>query len=460
MLALEALTSVATLNNLASSTRAAGVPKFRRLAYQCRRCLDAAEQSVAASAVTATGPAPSMPIALHRRLWQQQQQQHLGTSTPICWRRGGIHRSVGDGCLGSIRWAHTTSSLRDDDDASGSRGPLQDKWPYRDRNITVTTCADLYKSWRGTRRGYSSAPTSGLPVPLSFVHTGLDRTERAGPTPDSSTKTRRRPLVVILTGAPGCYRDFANLIPFLDRHGVDVVSPTWPDLAFSRDTGCWWHSSEEKTNLALDFLKAVGVQEADMLVAHSSGTYPAVRMLCREDGLKVKSLVLLAPAGYSQINVMRPEWFTEFLGRLYKKPLTQRVVNAMAFAFLMVTRHPLRSHVDNTLLAMKAMLHADKAQFKKDAETLAARKLPTLVAISDNDKLIDLPVSLETVGILGGSPDSTWYYDYDKQLKKPGNGNGPVKTLRFENGAHHVFTRCAEVINEEILNLLKSTTEP
>lgn len=34
MLALEALTSVATLNNLASSTRAAGLPKFRRLAYR------------------------------------------------------------------------------------------------------------------------------------------------------------------------------------------------------------------------------------------------------------------------------------------------------------------------------------------------------------------------------------------------------------------------------------------
>lgn len=332
-----------------------------------------------------------------------------------------------------------------------------DKWPYRDRNITVTTCADLYKSWRGTRRGYSRAPASGLPVPVSFVHTGLDRTERAGPMPASAPS--RRPVVVILTGAPGSYKDFVHLIPFLDRHGVDVVAPAWPDLAFSRQSMCWWHSSAEKTNLALDFLKAVDITEPDMLVAHSSGAYPAMRLICREDGLKVKSLALLAPAGYSQINVMRPDWFPKFLSRMYQQPLTQRLVNALALAFLVVTRHPLRRDIDNVLLAMKAMLYADKAQFKKDAEAVAASKLPILVAISDNDKLIDLPVSLETVGILGGSPESTWYYDHEKQLKKRGNGNGPVKTLRFEKGTHYLFTRCADVINQEILELLKNTTK-
>ncbi|KAL3210582.1 hypothetical protein MRX96_037051 [Rhipicephalus microplus] len=135
------------------------------------------------------------------------------------------------------------------------------------------------------------------------------------------------------------------------------------------------------------------------------------------------------------------------------------MVNAMALAFLVATRHPLRRDVDNVLLAMKAMLYADKAQFKKDAEEVAARKLPVLVAISDNDKLIDLPVSLETVGILGGSPESTWYYDQEKRLKKRGNGNGPVKTLRFEKGTHYLFTRCADVINEEILDLLKRTSK-
>ncbi|XP_075545423.1 uncharacterized protein LOC142579271 [Dermacentor variabilis] len=453
MLALEAMSSVRQLNALVApvATRMAGVPRFRPFAYKCRRCMASQPRR------------PSVAVALSctsrsRWSWQlQRAQQPSAAAAATRWRGGGSCRPAVP-----CRWAHTTSSLRDDDDAAGAVGTaLQDKWPYRDRNITVTTCADLYKSWRGTRRGYSSAPTNGLPVPVSYVHTGLDRSERAGPTPAAQTEGRpsRRPVVVILTGAPGSYKDFAHLIPFLDRQGVDVVAPAWPDLAFSRQSGCWWHSSAEKTDLALDFLRAVGVTECDMLVAHSSGAYPAMRLICREDGLKVKSLTLLAPAGYSQINVMRPDWFTLLLSRLYQQPLTQRMVNAMALAFLVATRHPLRRDVDNVLLAMKAMLYADKAQFKKDAEEVAARKLPVLVAISDNDKLIDLPVSLETVDILGGSPESTWYYDQEKRLKKRGNGNGPVKTLRFEKGTHYLFTRCADVINQEILDLLKSTTK-
>lgn len=453
MLALEAMPSIRQLNALAAPVAAwmAGVPRFRPFAYKCRRCMASQPRrpSVAAtlSCRTSRGRWP----------WQLQPAQQPSAAAAVTRWRGGCRPTV------LCRWAHTTSSLRDDDDAAGAVGTttLQDKWPYRERSITVTTCADLYKSWRGTRRGYSSAPTNGLPVPVSFVHTGMDRSERAGPTPAAQTEVgpSRRPVVVILAGAPGSYRDFVHLIPFLDRQGVDVVSPAWPDLAFSRQSGCWWHSSAEKTDLALDFLRAVGVTECDMLVAHSSGAYPAMRLICREDGLKVKSLTLLAPAGYSQINVMRPDWFTSLLGRLYQQPLTQRMVNAVALAFLVATRHPLRRDIDNVLLAMKAMLYADKAQFKKDAEEVAARKLPVLVAISDNDKLIDLPVSLETVGILGGSPESTWYYDHDRQLKKRGNGNGPVKTLRFEKGTHYLFTRCADVINQEILDLLKSTTK-
>ncbi|KAL1438118.1 hypothetical protein MTO96_048209 [Rhipicephalus appendiculatus] len=447
MLALEAMSSVRPLHALATPVvaRVAGVPKFRQFTLGCRCMASQPRAQPVAATLSSSMHCSGWPWQLLRPA--QEASATPGQSTTTVLRR----------------WAHTTSSLRDDDDAAGGTGSvLQDnKWPYRDRNITVTTCADLYKSWRGTRRGYSSAPTNGLPVPVSFVHTGLDRSERAGPTPAAQTESRpsRRPVVVILTGAPGSYTDFVHLIPFLDRHGVDVVAPAWPDLAFSRQSGCWWHSSEEKTNLALDFLRAVGVTEADMLVAHSSGAYPAMRLICREDGLKVKSLTLLAPAGYSQINVMRPGWFTSLLSRLYQQPLTQRMVNALALAFLVATRHPLRRDVDNVLLAMKAMLYADKAQFKKDAEEVAARKLPVLVAISDNDKLIDLPVSLETVGILGGSPESTWHYDQEKRLKKRGNGNGPVKTLRFEKGTHYLFTRCADVINDEILDLLKRTSK-
>lgn len=357
-------------------------------------------------------------------------------------------------CPVGRRWAHTTTALHDHDDHDATTAA---HWPYAERCVTVTTCADLYRKWRGTRHGYSTAPPDGLPVPVTYVHTGMDRVEKAhnNSAPGGGD---RRPLVVILTGAPGNYRDFSYLIPYLDRNGCDVVSPVWPDLAFSRKSGCWWHSSQEKTNLALDFLRTIGIKEADMLVAHSSGSYPALRMINDELGLKVKCLTLLAPAGHKPITKMNPHWFPQFLSWLYMRPGPyQRIVELMGLTFLTVTRHPLHRNMDNVLLAMKAMLHADMPQLKKDAEATAARKLPTLIAISDNDKLIDLATSLELVPMLGGSSDNTWHYDQDKQLKRKGNGNGPVKTLRFDKGTHYLFTRCADIINPEILRLLKST---
>lgn len=60
---------------------------------------------------------------------------------------------------------------------------------------------------------------------------------------------------------------------------------------------------------------------------------------------------------------MNPHWFPQLLSWLYMRPGPyQRIVELMGLAFLTVTRHPLRRNMDNVLLAMKAMLYADKLQ--------------------------------------------------------------------------------------------------
>lgn len=328
--------------------------------------------------------------------------------------------------------------------------PHTQEWPYVERTIDVHTCADLYSKWRQEgRHGYIAAPAQGgLRVPVSYVHTGMDRAEKRG-----NVGSDRRPLVIILTGAPGSYKDFAHLVPFLDRNGVDVVSPVWPDLGFSRDSSCWWHSSQEKTNLALDFLAAINVTEADMLVAHSSGSFPALRMVTKSAGLRVKALALLAPAGHRRITKMQPHWFTELLGSLYKRRWAQKLSEQLGYAYLTISRHPLKKNMENAILAMYAMLYADYAQLQRDAETLMRRRLPMLIAVSDNDKLIDLPISLDFVRLLGGRPEKSWYYDEDRKLIRDGEDNH-VRMLQFSHGSHYVFSRCADVLNPEILRLL------
>ncbi|XP_064480758.1 uncharacterized protein LOC135394144 [Ornithodoros turicata] len=346
----------------------------------------------------------------------------------------------------SSRWVNTSGVTQDPSHQHTV------PWPYLERTINVNTCAELYSKWRREGRpGYKNAPEQGgLCVPVSYVHTGLDRTEKEG-----NVNSHRRPVVVIVTGAPGSYRDFAHLIPFLDCNGVDVISPVWPDLAFSRESGCWWHSSQEKTNLALDFLAAINVREVDMLVAHSSGSFPALRMITVPGGLKVKALTLLAPAGHRRITKMKPYWFTDNLGHLYKHRWAQRLCEKLGYAYLTITRHPLKKNMDNAILAMDAMLYADYDQLARDAETVKKNKLPTLVAVSDNDKLIDLAISLDFIPLLGGNVDKTWYYDKERNLVRAGQDTH-VRALQFSKGSHYVFSRCADVVSYEVLRLLSS----
>lgn len=147
-----------------------------------------------------------------------------------------------------IRGLHVTSAARRLGHPHPHRVPLS----YKERHVVVTTCGELYKKWRAEGRlGYKRAPDTGAVVPLTFVHTGMDRAEHK--------ERGERPLVLLFTGSPGDYHDFSYTIPFLDRHGADVVCFNWPDFSFTMKTGYWWHSSEEKAHLALGFLKELDI---------------------------------------------------------------------------------------------------------------------------------------------------------------------------------------------------------
>ena len=57
-------------------------------------------------------------------------------------------------------------------------------------------------------------PDCDLQVP--FIHSGLDRDRKSGPT------------IVAIHGSPGTHRDFDNLIPAMDHMGANVIVPTFP----------------------------------------------------------------------------------------------------------------------------------------------------------------------------------------------------------------------------------------
>ncbi|KAK8783618.1 hypothetical protein V5799_010016, partial [Amblyomma americanum] len=95
------------------------------------------------------------------------------------------------------------------------------EWPYNEHTVKVHTCAKLYQDWRKWKPGYQNAPAKGIEVDLGYLHTGLDK---------PAAQREGRPTVLLLHGAPGSYRDFTQLVPFLDSQGATVISPRWPGL--------------------------------------------------------------------------------------------------------------------------------------------------------------------------------------------------------------------------------------
>lgn len=55
-----------------------------------------------------------------------------------------------------------------------------------------------------------------LVLQVPYVHSGLDRDRRGGPT------------IVAIHGSPGTHRDFDALIPAVDHMGANVIVPTFP----------------------------------------------------------------------------------------------------------------------------------------------------------------------------------------------------------------------------------------
>ncbi|XP_070391541.1 uncharacterized protein [Dermacentor albipictus] len=334
--------------------------------------------------------------------------------------------------------------------ARSIRQLLRDAPPlrYKERRIEIATCGDLYKKWRAEgRRGYQGAPDTGARVPVVYIHTGLDRIERGDRT--------ERPLSVLLTGAPGRYQDYSYNIPFLDQNGVDVLCFNWPDFAFSLETGYWWHSCDEKTSLVVDFLKKLDIKKIDMLVSHSTGSTPAVQLVAEETEIDVKSLALLMPIatrhfrGSSNPLVFNPAVIWAMKSRLGASIVTPffKVVGSL-------TKHPTRGRVHDVFFAYYSCTGYEEHRVEQQLATIRHRAMPTLVIISDNDKLLSKEDNRTLLQRLGSDPERTWLYDSGGHLLRRG-GSDIVKAIELKDGSHYGFVRYPDICNENLAEVLE-----
>lgn len=321
------------------------------------------------------------------------------------------------------------------------------EWPYTEHTVKVHTCAKLYQDWRKWKPGYQNAPAEGIEVNLGYMHTGLDK---------PAAHREGRPTVLLLHGAPGSYRDFTQLVPFLDSQGATVISPRWPDLRLSYQMGTFWHSAEEKTHLLTDFLKAINVSKVDMLVAHSSAIYPTLNVMTRPGMPQVNAVALLAPAGHQLVRAIRPLPLMRAFAVHYTNPRYQGFMRHLGIAIMKYTRNPIKPNIEDAIMSLQTMIFSDYEEAGDKIKQVADSGVPLLIAFSENDRAINPEVIFNMVDLIGTHNQDFWLYDADGKLVRKGSTANSKKVMLFKKGGHYLFRRHPEVINSAVLELLQT----
>lgn len=323
---------------------------------------------------------------------------------------------------------------------------------YKERHITVHACADLFREWKRTRPGYKYVNEDGVSVPLTYIHTGLDRQAGA-----------KAPVVFALHGAPGSYREFDSLVPVLDAQGASVVVPTLPDLTFSMETQSFWHSVEERTDLIRRFLKAINIREIDMMVAHSSSMYPMLHLAMHDPEIKIRSLVFIAPSGCRRIRQLSPYWVMKGFDDWFRVPWLQKSMCGLAVYIVRLLGKPNNNEMKGTIVSMITIRNSRYDEAGPMVCEMKRRGVPMLMLYGEGDKLIEREVSEEMAAMMGVRPALMHVYrgkdESEVVQEQSGKLDGKCEVVCFKQGTHYAFKKYPNVFNDVILKFWKRNHE-
>ncbi|GFT54446.1 uncharacterized protein NPIL_533951 [Nephila pilipes] len=314
---------------------------------------------------------------------------------------------------------------------------------FREYEVNIKTCGDLYRRWRKERK-FKSLPNGDL----NFKVTYIDNYKNCDIKSKSSI-----PVIVGIHGAPGSYNDFYGLASYL-QDKARIIVPNLPDFSFYKP-GVFRFSTEEKAQFLKDFLAEISVSRIDALVLHSSGIYPALR-LCFDDSLTIKSLIMLNVATHNfDMKCTRHIKQMRKIVVACENPLLLKILQPLAPYLLKIAKIPIRiENVMDTLLSATTMVYADIPQAKESFIHLSLKGTPILYAFSNDDKVIGKKASYDLTNLLGASNDDIYIYDKDGILIHKGRECSALKVMSFEEGSHYVFKKHADIIHKAVEDFL------
>ncbi|KAI1305925.1 hypothetical protein HDE_01134 [Halotydeus destructor] len=317
------------------------------------------------------------------------------------------------------------------------------------KSVRISACAELYRKWSATRKAYRKAPANGIEFDVEYV--------------DTIVPDKKQPVVLVLHGAPGSHAEYRSLTQHLSKLGFRVIVPNLPTYeATVKSRGIFRQSTEERTDFVGQFLAAIKVSEIDMIVAHSTGSYPAIKIWQDKSNFSVKSLTLINCSGHERMEVMKPAWLVDNFGRWHWHPVGRalnRALLPLLFYWLTTRAFTMtKETIEERALSFTIMLNSSKHLLPDYFRKLREDNVPFLFVLSYKDRLVHEGMIRDMIRILDTKEEHVRKYGSDGKMAKDWKHGNNFKVMCFESGGHYSFLKFSQQVNEaivEVLNQLK-----
>lgn len=294
-------------------------------------------------------------------------------------------------------------------------------------------------------------PKGGHPMSIDYIDTKPDVDVN-----DNSIKT-----ILILHSTPGSYYDFFRFIATFGEE-YRIIIPNFPTFSYTMKTGCFWHSSEEKSEFVFDFLKQLNISQIDCLIAHSMAAYTASYLWIYANSnnyLKLKSVCLLSPMG--KFSFTKKERLRLSLITNMSRSLSLR--NLLPQKILHPDKVPAQNLFYNYELSTwrsVTLKLSNYENYMKRLRQLSIMKLPTLFTFSSNDKICSEDIFHQQIFELNATnEDFDIYEQYENILIQSSSNKSWIRVVDFQSAGHYMFNTHSEVIHSYIAELLDKCLE-
>lgn len=209
--------------------------------------------------------------------------------------------------------------------------------------------------------------------------------------PASYFRSGTGPPLVFLHGWGLSHRTYEPALERLVRHGLDVLAPTLPGFGSTAPLPRGQESLESYAQWVAEFLEALDVGEAAVVMGHSFGGGVAIK-LAHDHPARVRGLVLANSIGGSAwtkdesvVRTMaeRPLWDWGLHLRADVLPLPQ-----LTRVLPVITRAALGNLVRNPGAFVRTAAVARTADLTAELDALKRRRLPVVVLWGRDDRIV------------------------------------------------------------------------